>query len=53
MASVSVYRFSAKYVLGTKTLTLTTQDTGCLSAPLTELCNYHDNYSQQRPDSPG
>ena len=24
---------------------------GLLSAPPTELCNYHDNYSQQRPDS--
>jgi len=35
MASVSVYRSSAKYVLGTKTLTLPTQDTGwCLHLPL-------------------
>ena len=24
-----------------------------MSAPPTELCNYHDNYSQQRPDSAG
>ena len=58
MASVSVYRSSAKYVLGTKTLTLPTQDTGYmyhrqLSAPPPELCNYHDNHSQQRPDSAG
>ena len=50
MASVSVYRCYAKYVLGTKTLTLPTQDTGALSAPPTEFCNYHDNHYQQRPD---
>ena len=30
-----------KYVLGTKTV------------PPTELFNYHDNHSQQRPDSAG
>ena len=53
MASVSVYRSSAKYVLGTKTLTLPTHNTGWMSAPPTELCNYHDNHSQQRPDSAG
>ena len=29
-----------KYVLGTKTLTLPTQDNGWLSVPPTELCNY-------------
>ena len=52
-ASVSVYRSYAKCVLGTKTLTLPTQDNGWLSAPPTELCNYHDNHSQQRPDSAG
>ena len=51
MASVSVYRSSAKYVLGTKTLSLPTHDTGWMSAPPTELCDYHDNHSQQRPDS--
>ena len=51
MASVSVYKSSANYVLGTgtKTLTLPTQDTGWLSVPPTELRNYNDNYSQQRP----
>ena len=53
MASVSLYRSSAKYVLGTKTLTLPTQDTGRLSTPPTELCNYHDNHSQKRFDSVG
>ena len=53
IASVSVYRSSAMYVLGTKTLTLTIQDTGWISAPPTKLCDYHDNHSQQRPDSAG
>ena len=53
MASVSVYRSCAKCVLGTKTLALPTQDNGWLSAPPTELCNYHDNHSQQRPDAVG
>ena len=42
-----------KYVLSTKTLTLPTQDNGWLSVPPTELFNYHDNHSQQRPDSAG
>ena len=51
MASVSVYSSSAKYVLGTKNFTLPTQDTGYLSAPPPQLCNYHDNCCQQRPDS--
>ena len=51
MASVSVYRSSAKYVLGTKTLTLPTHDTGWMSAPPPELCDYHDNHAQQGPDS--
>ena len=53
MASVSVYRSYAKCVLGTKTLTLPTQDNRWLSAPPTELCNYHDNHSQQKRDSAG
>ena len=53
MASVGVYRSYAKCVLGTKTLTLPTQDNEWLSAPPTELCNYHDNNSQQRPDLAG
>ena len=53
MVLMSVYRSYAKCVLGTKTLTLPTQDNGWLSAPPTELCNYHDNHSQQRPDSAG
>ena len=53
MAAVNVYRSSAKYVLGTNTLTLPTQENGWLSAPSTDLCNYHDNYSQQNPDSAG
>ena len=53
MASVSVYRPYAKCVHGTKTLTLPTQDNAWLSVPPTELCNYHDNHSQQRPDSAG
>ena len=53
MASVSVHMSYAKCVLGTKTLTLPTQDNGWLSAPPTELCNYHDNHSKQRPDSAG
>ena len=53
MASKSVYRSYAKFVLGTKTLTLPTQDNGWLSTPPTELCNYHDNHSHQRPDSAG
>ena len=53
IASVSVYRSYAKSVLGTKTLTLPTQDDGWLSASPTELCNCHDNHSQQRPDSAG
>ena len=53
MASVSVCMSYAKCVLGTKTLTLPTQDNGFLSAPPTELCNYHDNHSQRRPDSAG
>ena len=42
MASVSVYGSYAKCVLGTKTLTLPTQDNGSLCAPPTELCNYRD-----------
>ena len=50
---MSVYRSYAKCVFGTKTLTLPTQDNGWLSAPPTELCNYHDNHSKQRPDSAG
>ena len=53
MASLSVYRSYAKCVLGSKTLTLPAQDNGWLSAPPTELCTYHDNHSQQRPDSAG
>ena len=53
MASVSVYRSNAMYVLGTKTLTLPNQDGGWKSAPPTQLCNYHDNHCQQRPDSAG
>ena len=53
MASVSVYRSDAKCVLGTKTLTLPTQNNGWLSTPPTELCNYHDNHFQHRPDSGG
>ena len=53
MASVSVYRSYSKYVLGTKTLTLPTQENGLLFAPPSELCNYQDNHSQQRPDSAG
>ena len=51
MGLVSIYRSYTKCVLGTKTLTLPTQDNGWLYAPSTELCNYHDNHSQQRPDS--
>ena len=43
MASVSVSRSYAKSVLGTKILTLPTQDNGWLPAPPTELCNYYDN----------
>ena len=50
---VSTDRSYAKCVLGTKTLTLPTQDNGWLSAPPTELCNYHDKHSQQRPDTAG
>ena len=53
MAAANDYRSSAKYVLVTKTLTLPTQDTRGLSAPPTDLCNYHYNYSQQSPDSAG
>ena len=53
MAAVSVNRSYAKCVLGTKTLTLPTKDNEYLSAPSTEICNYHDNYSQQSPDSAG
>ena len=53
MTAVNVYRSSAKYVLGTKTLTLPTQNTGWLSAHPIDLCNYHYNYSQQNPDSAG
>ena len=54
MASVSVRERSyAKYVLGTETLNLPTQDNGWLSASPTELYNYHDNHSKQRPDSAG
>ena len=54
MDSVSVYRSSAKYVLGTKNFTLSTEDTGLLSAPPpSELCNYYDNFCQQTPDSAG
>ena len=49
MASVSVYRSTAKNVFGTKNFTLPSQDTGYLSAPSPELYNYHDNYCQQRP----
>ena len=48
---MSVYKSYAKCVLGTKTLTLPTQDNGRLSGPPTELCSYHDNHSQQWPDS--
>ena len=51
MVWMSVYRSYAKCVLGTKTLTLPTQDNGWLSGPPTELCSYHDNHSQQWPDS--
>ena len=51
MALVSAYRSYAKWVLRTKTSTLPAQDNRWLSGPPTELCNYHDNYSQQRPDS--
>ena len=40
MASVSVYRSYAKYVLRTKTFIFPTQDNGWLSVPATELCNY-------------
>ena len=50
MASVSVYRSNAMYALGTKTLTLPNQDPGWKSAPPTQLCNYHHNHCQQRPD---
>ena len=53
MASVSVYRSNAMYVLGTKTLTLPNQDGWWKSAPPTQLCNYHDNHCQQRPDWAG
>ena len=52
-ASVSVYGSHAKSLLGTKTLTLPTQNNGWLSASPIEPCNYHDNHSQQRPDSAG
>ena len=48
MASVSVYRSYAKCVLGTKTLTLPTQDNGWLSVPATELCNYQQQQQQQQ-----
>ena len=48
MASVSVYRSYAKYVLDTKTLILPTQDNGWLSAPPTELCNYQKQQQQQQ-----
>ena len=44
---------NAKCVLGTKTLSHPTQDNGWLPAPPTELCNYHDNHSEERPDSAG
>ena len=47
MASVSVYRSYARCVLGTKTLILPTQDTGWLSVPTTELCNYQRQKQQQ------
>ena len=50
MASVSVYRSNAMYALGTKTLTVPNQDPGWKSAPPTQLCNYHHNHWQQRPD---
>ena len=50
---MSVYRSYAKCVFGTKTLILPTQDNGRLSAPPTELYNYLDNHSKQRPDSAG
>ena len=50
MASVSVYRSYVMYALGTKTLTLPTQDAWWLS---TQLSNYHDNYCQQGPDWAG
>ena len=53
MASVSVYRSYSKCVPDTKTLILPTQENGLLFAPSSELCNYHDNHSQQRPDSAG
>ena len=45
MTSVSVYRSYAKYVFGTNTLTFPTHDNGWLSAPPTELFDYHDNRS--------
>ena len=47
MASVSVYRSYAKYVLGSMTLILPTQDNGWLSVPPTELCNYQQQQQQQ------
>ena len=50
MASVSVDRSNAMYALGTKTLTLPNQDPGWKSAPPTQLCNYHHNHCQERPD---
>ena len=53
MASASGYRSCAMRALGAKTLTLLTKDNGWLSAPSTELCNYHDNLSQQMQDLAG
>ena len=48
MASVRFYRSYAKFVLGTKTLILPTQDNGWLSVPPTELCNYQQQQQQQQ-----
>ena len=48
MASVSVYRSYAKYVLRTKTFIFPTQDNGWLSVPATELCNYQQQQQQQQ-----
>ena len=58
MASANVYKSSAKYVLGTKTLTLDPRHLMTLwASPLppfpTELYFYLDNHSQQRLDSGG
>ena len=47
------YRSFAKSVLGIKTLTWPSPPRTMGDCPPTELCNYHDNHSQQRPDSAG